>query len=48
MNLKLKRIDFHRRGNCWTWREIHCSEYYSGKQVQITWWRFSLVFEEAK
>jgi hypothetical protein len=45
MNWKLARIDWHPKGQCWTWWKIRKNSYFQGNQVQWTWGRISFVFE---
>jgi hypothetical protein len=45
MKWKLERIDWHKHGLCWRWSRITKNVYYSGNQVQISWWRIAFVFE---
>ncbi|MCX7003861.1 MAG: hypothetical protein NTV22_11385 [bacterium] len=45
MKWKLARIDWHRHGNCWTWRRVTTSTYYRGNQRVVQWGRVALVFE---
>jgi len=45
MKWKLERIDWHKQGNCWEWWKVSKFTYYSGNQIQITWWRIAFVFE---
>jgi len=45
MEWKLERIDWHRKGLCWSWVKLRKDTYYFGNQVQWTWGRLTLVFE---
>ena len=45
MKWKLERIDWHAKGNCWSWLRIRKMVYYSGNQVQLVWGRIAFVLE---
>ncbi len=45
---KLKRIDWHKHGNCWSPFKITVQRFYLGNMVVVSWWRLAVVFERRK
>lgn len=42
--MKLQRIDWHKRGHCWSWFKVFTTSFYCGKMLQVQWGRIAFVF----
>lgn len=44
MTWKFDRVDFYSRKAAMAWWKVQKFVFFSGNQVQFSWWRFSVVF----